>query len=97
MTTDIAANIRAELLAAGLPIKADDVSNHASDLYVTALPGVREWIANKFPNARPELFLDNQGRRTYEIPFALVGEYIESRRQIDGYARHVGRPGNFPV
>ncbi len=91
--------LKQELLASGLGLVEDDFSNHASDLYVLAKPGVEAWLRknyNFWVNVRS--FTGNgvgwQGKRCFDIPFGYMDEHIEQGRKIsqqraaEHHARH---------
>lgn len=69
--------LQKRLMEADLGLVADDFATHATDLYVVAKPGVREWLnANlKFPQ-NVETFRSQEGsnwngsgKLCYDIPF----------------------------
>ena len=70
--------LQARLMQALTHLTADDFGYHETDLYVVALPEVREWLKAHYEywenvttfTGNPESHWNGAGKRCFDIPFA---------------------------
>jgi len=80
MTTDNDSSLKNRLMNAGLGLVEDDFAYHATDLYVVAKSGVREWLVTNYKYyTNVQSFMSQKGsnwngagKQCFDIPFAGV-------------------------
>ena len=91
MTTPIP-ELQQRLMDAELGLEANDFAYHASDLYVVAKPGVKEWLDKNLTNPKNVTGFTSQegsnwngaGKWCYDIPF--MGYWPDQERYLASLA-----------
>jgi hypothetical protein len=92
--------LQARMMEAGLGLVADDFAYHASDLYIVAKPGVREWLAANLKHPRNVTTFRSQegsgwngaGKLCFEVSFMGLWKKHKDKPRLSARYTWEGEP-----